>query len=167
MKHKTYNTQTCLGLSCLSFGSSFWHMVYTATSFALILSPTIHPSYLQNQKWKMKAKQILAFFQAETCILLPWDPYQSNSQCASQLVSAGPVVWTKKDHNQTTGYSCMLFRIKNCQNPSTTRPITIGCSQFLKNPHILSLFWRETAQKCMRYGQNDMLQQNPTLCNVL
>ena len=55
------------------------------------------------------------------------------------LVSAGPVVWTGKrlqldqtttKCNQTTGCSCMLFRIKYCQRPSTTGPVAIGCSRF-------------------------------------
>ena len=97
---------------------------------------------------------------------------QDQDRSLVKLVSAGPVVWTSKrlQPDQTAGCSCMLFKIKNCQRPSTTGLVAISCNWFwvlLKNPHILSLFWRETAQKCMRYGQNDMLQQNPTLCNVL
>ena len=36
----------------------------------------------------------------------------------------------------------------------------------LKNLHIFSPFWGETDQNSMSYGQNDMFQQNPTLCDI-
>ena len=47
---RTYKIPTCFGLSRLPFGSSSWHTVRTATSFALTPSLTIHPSHPQNQQ---------------------------------------------------------------------------------------------------------------------
>ena len=75
-----------------------------------------------------------------------------------------------------------VHRTENDQKPNWTRPFrtvpAVAIAYFqtmqpdwfgpvahvipLENVHILSLFWRETAQKWMRCGQNDMLWQNPT-----
>ena len=97
----------------------------------------------------------------------------------AQLVFEGPVHTTGKkpqlnrtepQKNRTVSCSLGLSEIKNRLKPHATESVRTGSNRFLvalKNVYILSLFLRETGQICMFYGQNDMLRQNPTLCDIL
>ena len=58
----------------------------------------------------------------------------------------------------------LRLRAFRMTQPIWTKPVAYVI--LLLNTDILSQFWNETVQKCLSYGQNDMLQQHPTLFNI-
>ena len=105
-----------------------------------------------------------------------WTPYGSFEWLVIVFESLVHTTGKKPELNQTElqknwTISCSLSfsEMKNILKPLATEPVWTDCNQVsvrLNNAHILSQFWRETGQNCMFYGQNDMLHQNPTLCNI-
>ena len=103
----------------------------------------------------------------------------SYSRCLMGIAFEGPVLWTGKRpkpdqtkpiRTRPNRLQFATFEKKNRFEPHATGPVRTSCNRFmvpLKNTHILSLFWRETSQYCMSYGQNDMFWRIPTFDDIL